>query len=263
MTVLSAIKLTARQLTYCLVLLFCLSAISNPLPKELHLVSGNDFKPWSDQSLPNGGVITEIVQTAFQYLGINTTVEWLPWKRGYHRVAFGGHGNYGTFPYSHSNKRAVDTYYSIPILISGLTIFVLDRNPIETNYKDHSALHGLRFCTGVGYAFGDFEKLVDNGSVSLKRLANINNCFLGIKAGRLDAVVLNKHVGWGIVHSLFKGEHGFRALREHSPSVYHLVVSKDYPNTLDILHGFNKSLVKLKENGVIDEIVNRHMKPNQ
>jgi len=75
-------------------------------------------------------------------------------------------------------------------------------------------------------------------------------------------VVLNKHVGWGIVHSLFKGEHGFRALREHSPSVYHLVVSKDYPNTLDILHGFNKSLVKLKENGVIDEIVNRHMRPN-
>jgi len=245
-----------------LFLIVCLSATSNPLPKELHLVTGNDFKPWSDQSLPNGGVITEIVQTAFKKIGINTTIEWLPWKRGYHHVAFGRHGNYGTFPYSYSNKRTVDVYYSIPILISGLTIFVLDSNPVATDYENQSALHGLRFCTGVGYAFDDFDKLVDEGSINLKKLANINSCFLSIKAGRADAVVINKHVGWGIIRSLYKQEHGFRALREHKPSVYHLVVSKDFPNTLDILHGFNKSLVKLKENGIIDEIVNRHMKPN-
>ncbi len=263
MIALSTIKLTARQCIVCLALLVCLSATSAPLPKELQLVSGDDFKPWSDQSLPNGGVITEIVQTAFKQVGIATTIQWLPWKRGYYSVVSGRHGNYGTFPYSFTNKRAVDVYYSIPILISGLTIFVLEGNSIATDYDDTTALQGLRFCTGVGYAFTDFDGLLAAGKITLKRLSNINHCFANIKAGRMDAVVLNKHVGWGIIRSLYKDKHGFRALREHNPSVYHLAVSKDFPNTLGILHEFNKSLVKLKKSGAIDEIINRHMKPTQ
>ena len=129
---LNTIMLTARQFIVCFVLLISLSASSNPLPNELHLVTGNDFKPWSDQSLPNGGVITEIVQTAFKQIGITTTIEWLPWKRGYHSVASGQYGDYGTFPYSYSSARAVNVYYSIPILISGLTIFVLESSSVST-----------------------------------------------------------------------------------------------------------------------------------
>ncbi len=261
MSVLSAIRLTTRQLTILFVLLSCLPAASNPLPSELRLNSGNDFKPWSDQSLPNGGVITEIVQTTFKHIGINTTIEWLPWKRGYYSVVSGNNGDYGTFPYSYSNKRAIEVYYSIPLLISGLTIFVLNDNPIEKDYKDTSALHGLRFCTGLGYAFSDYLPLVGSGKITLKTLANIQHCFSSIKAGRMDAVVINKHVGWGIVHALFKEPHGFKELKEHKPSVYHLVVNKEYPNSLDILHQFNKSLLTLQKNGVIDEIISRHMKP--
>ncbi len=263
MIVLSPIILTARQCISCMALLTCLCSFSDPLPKELKLISGDDFKPWSDQSMPNGGVITEIVQTVFKQAGIQTTIKWLPWKRGFHNVVSGNGGDYGTFPYSYTNKRALDVYYSIPILTSGLTIFVLQSSSIVTNYNGPSALKGLRFCTGVGYAFTDFKAMLDSEAITLKRLSNINHCFASIKAGRMDAVILNQHVGWGIVRSLYGNKHGFRALKEHRPSVYHLVVNKEHPNTLDILHQFNKSLVKLKKSGVIDEIVNRHMKTTQ
>ena len=249
----------ASQFLFGVALLLCLFVSADPIPKELNLISGNDFKPWSDQSLPNGGVITEIVQTTFKEIGIKTTVEWLPWKRGYHRVVMGEYNDYATFPYSYSNKRAVNVYYSIPILISGLTIFVLDESPVITEYIDQSALHGLRFCTGLGYAFDDFSSLVESGDITLKKFPNIESCFLSIKAGRADAVVINKHVGNGILLSLFNNDHGFRSLKEHKPSVYHLVVNKEYPNTLDILHEFNKGLVRLQKNGVVEEIVNRHM----
>lgn len=259
MVALSLLRPFPRRLLSGAALLLCLSISAEPLPEELNLISGNDFKPWSDQSLPNGGVITEIVQTTFKEIGIKTTIEWLPWKRGYHRVVMGKYNDYATFPYSYSNKRAVNVYYSIPILISGLTIFVLDENPIATEYIEQSALHGLRFCTGLGYAFEDFASLIDSGDITLKKFPNIESCFLSIKAGRADAVVINKHVGNGILLSLFNKDHGFRSLKEHKPSVYHLVVNKEYPNTLGILYEFNKGLVKLQKNGVVEEIINRHM----
>ncbi len=243
--------------------LLCGQATSAPLPKELHLVTGNNFKPWTDQSLQSGGLITEIVQTVFKDVGIKTTVEWLPWKRGYQRVVTGTHNAFGTFPYSYSNTRAPDVYYSIPLMISGLTIFVAKDSPIPKNYEGQSALHGLRFCTGLGYAFDDFTDLIESGKITLLKLANVENCLLNIKAGRADAVVLNKHVGWGMINSMFENKHSFRALKEHKPSVYHLVVNKAHPNTLDILHEFNKSLLKLQKSGVIDDIVNRHMKPQK
>ncbi len=245
------------------VCLLCGQATSGTLPKELNLVTGSDFKPWSDQSLQNGGLITELVQTVFKDVGINTTVTWLPWKRGYQRVVSGSNNTFGTFPYSYSNTRAPDVYYSIPLMISGLTIFVAKDSHVPKNYEDQSALQGLRFCTGLGYAIDDFATLLDAGKITLLRLANIENCFLNIKAGRADAVVLNKHVGWGMISSLYKKDHDFRALKEHKPSVYHLVVNKAYPRTLEILHRFNKSLVALQKSGVIDEIINRHMQPKK
>ena len=260
MTVRGSLKSLIRPLIFWAVLLSCVITYASPLPKELHLLTGNDFKPWSDQSLPNGGIITEIVQTTFKKIGIDTTIEWLPWKRGYHRVVADKNGDYATFPYSHSNKRAAEVYYSIPLLISGLTIFVLDKSSVATDYKNQTALHGLRFCTGLGYAFDDFVPLVESGKISLKKFSNIESCFLSIKAGRADAVVINKHVGRGILASLFKEGHDFRTLKEHKPSVYHLVVNKEYPNTLDILHEFNKSLVALQKSGVIEKIISQHMR---
>ena len=150
MVELNALRFHFRHFICGLFLLSCLSVSAEPFPKELRLITGDDFKPWSDQSLPNGGIITEIIQTTFKQMGVKTTVDWLPWKRGYHNVVEGKYDYYGTFPYSFSNKRAADVYYSIPVLISGLTIFVLDKNPVVTDYKDQEALHGLRFCTGLG-----------------------------------------------------------------------------------------------------------------
>lgn len=259
-------KLTAspyffRLLTFLVVFVFSWQVASQSLPKELNLVTGDDFKPWTDRSLESGGVITEIVQAVFKNINIETQVGWLPWKRGYQRVVTGSNNTFGTFPYSYSSTRISDVYYSIPLLTSGLTIFVLKDNPTPKDYKDQSELEGLRFCTGLGYAFDDFIALLEAKKITLLTLSNVENCFLNIKAGRADAVVLNKHVGWGMIHSLYNKEHGFRALKEHKPSVYYLVVNKDYPNTLDILNEFNKSLVQLQKSGGVDEIINRHMKP--
>ncbi|MEH6347198.1 MAG: transporter substrate-binding domain-containing protein [Bermanella sp.] len=261
MNKLSASSYFIKLLICLVVFVFSWQIASQPLPKELNLVTGDDFKPWTDRSLENGGVITEIVQAVFKNINVETQVGWLPWKRGYQRVVSGSNNTFATFPYSYSNTRTSDVYYSIPLLISGLTIFVLEDNPTPKDYKDQSDLEGLRFCTGLGYAFDDFVALLEAKKVTLLTLSNVENCFLNIKAGRADAVVLNKHVGWGMIHSLYEKDHGFRALKEHKPSVYHLVVNKSYPNTLDILNEFNKSLVQLQKSGGVDEIINRHMKP--
>ncbi len=252
------------QLFICIIgFIFSLSSFASELPKSLNLVTGNDFKPWSDESLNQGGIITEIVQTTFKKSGIKTNLEWLPWKRAYRQVKTGHKKTYGAFPYSYSTNRVVDVHYSIPIVSSGLTIFVSDTSSVPTDYGEQSALYGLEFCTGLGYAFDDFDPLVNAGKITLKRLSDINSCFRQLKEHRTDAIVTNKHVGWGIIRSLYHDDIGFKSLKEHKPSIYHLIVNKDQPNSLDILNTFNKTLLTLQKNGTVKEIIDRHMKPAQ
>ncbi|WP_157752197.1 hypothetical protein [Shewanella benthica] len=50
----------------------------------LSLTTGDDYPPFTDRKLAQGGMATTLVLNAFEKSGYFVKeIEWLPWKRGY------------------------------------------------------------------------------------------------------------------------------------------------------------------------------------
>ena len=47
----------------------------------IRLSIGESWEPYYSETLPNGGVVTEIVRRAFEISGYQIEVTWLPWAR--------------------------------------------------------------------------------------------------------------------------------------------------------------------------------------
>ena len=56
-------------------------ALASAAPVQL--VTGDDYAPFTDRELPQGGMLTELVQQALLQAGHQPKLSWLPWKRGY------------------------------------------------------------------------------------------------------------------------------------------------------------------------------------
>ncbi len=79
----------------------CIMFVFLPFPTEagqtVRLVTGDDYRPFTDQALPQGGMITEIVDHVFQKMGYQAEIEFHSWSRGYTLSEEGAF--LGTFPY--------------------------------------------------------------------------------------------------------------------------------------------------------------------
>jgi polar amino acid transport system substrate-binding protein len=64
----------------------------------LDIVTGNDFAPYADEKLPNGGFATDLVREVIKKIGTETNIRFLPWKRGYELTTSGE--TLATFPYA-------------------------------------------------------------------------------------------------------------------------------------------------------------------
>ena len=74
-----------RSFVACALGAFLLGASLTDLYAEegLRLVTGNDYKPFTDESLPEGGLANEIVKRSYDQIGVKYSIEWKPWKRGF------------------------------------------------------------------------------------------------------------------------------------------------------------------------------------
>ena len=76
--------------------------------EELAIATGNDYAPFTDEELPEGGLATEVVVEAFAAVDHEVDIDFRPWARGYHDTGQGVFA--GTFPYVHSDERAEEMY---------------------------------------------------------------------------------------------------------------------------------------------------------
>lgn len=237
-----------------ILLLYAATAVlAVPLP----LVTGNDYPPFTDESLPNRGMMTEIVALAFQASGDETEIVFRPWRRGYEETKNGQFA--GTFPYIKTEERMKDFYYSHPIHTTYTRIFVTKDAPIQTPED----LKGKRICIPLGYAINkeldDFlaEKIIREQGNPVK----LQNCLKMMLMGRKDFFVINEINGWTTIKNIFRTKEKFRTLDKiFHEETHHLIISKSYPNGKEILERFNQGLQDLKEKGALYDIFDRHLK---
>ena len=115
--------------------------------ERLQLVTGDDYAPFTGQTLPKRGLATEIVQTALREMGHESTVTFRPWKRGYAETLSGRY--FATFPYGKNETREAEFFYSKPLYIFGLYFFARADSDVE--FKEDKDLQGQKVCMPLGF----------------------------------------------------------------------------------------------------------------
>ncbi len=235
----------------CLLSIFVLFVCNSVLAESFRLTTGNDFKPFTDESLPNGGIYTEMVKFIFKEMGYETEFEFLPWKRGYMVTEMGEF--IATFPYNKNEKRAKVFMFSKPLISYKEHFFVKKDSSFQ--FTSFGALNNVTYCLPLGHNSADIQKALDDGRVTVERPPNYSNCFKMIKAGRADFISINPFVGWDTISNLFGHKSDFRSIPiEDMPvSSLHMMFSKNHPKGKKILKQFDQKLGELEKQGVIQE----------
>ena len=240
---------------YLLLIIFCLSSFATE--NTIHLVTGNNYPPFTDESLPQRGMITEIVDLAFREVGYQAIITFRPWKRGYEETKKGVF--VGTFPYIKTEERQQEFYYSQPINTVYTRIFVTK----ESSIKRIEDLPGQRICIPLGYGVSkEFDEMLRKNSFKHEvNPVDLEGCLHMMLSGRKDFFIINEINGWMTIQNTFQTKEHFRALDTiFEEETHHLIVPKTHPDGEKMLELFNRGLERMRQKGRLQEIISKHLK---
>jgi polar amino acid transport system substrate-binding protein len=229
------------------------SAAADPIV----LATGNDYKPFTDQAMPEGGMATAIVRAAFRREGREVEARYMPWQRGYHDTLDGLYA--GTFPYVRTEERAGDYHYSAPL-------FTLVWRPLVMTDSDLSGerlsgLSGSRYCSPKGYALAaPLKALTEAGELFRVAPYNMSVCFKLLKNGRADFIPINNVQGPVTARESLGGMEQVRFLNiEITRKPLHVIFPKTGETAKADMAAFNAGLEKIEADGTFDRIVTRFL----
>lgn len=244
----------SRALLSGLLLLVSASAAAAPL----RLVSGPDYVPYADPSLPSGGLGGALVLAAFAIGGVAVDpIQFEPWKRAYADTLAGEFD--ATFPYIRSTQRETEMLFSDPIY--DIVTVALFRADSGRDYVEPSSLAGLSLCLPIGYApASPLVSLVDAQVIHVERPASPDLCLRELAERRVDVFVGPSELIDLRVAALFGAASPF--VRGRTPvflqSLY-LLAARTGPGSSDLIHRFNEGLAMLRADGRYEAIVQRQL----
>jgi len=224
------------------------------------LVAVGDWTPFISEESPTNGPLSEIITRSFAEVGINTAVQFLPWKRAYEKTK---ETMYDVSPgWRVTEERQRDFYFSDVILVQAHRVYFSKSNPI--NVSSNSDLTGLRAggLRGSLLLAGD-QDVLDKEKIETVFGDNYQNLFKMMMRGRLDFIYMSQFVAekairdalpqkqWeqvGYIENLSRDER------------YFLIVSKQHRNGTVLIEKFNRGLQLLRNSGEYDRILNSGLK---
>lgn len=223
----------------------------------VHLVTGNDYTPFSDQSLPDGGLITDIVVTALRRQGVQVDLQWMPWKQGYARTASAAID--ATFPYQRTVERGAEMLYSAPLYEVTQRVFWNHRTGRPAN--DPADLTGQTLCVPLGYTPPrEFLDMIQAGAIGRDQPPDMTECFRRLKAGTVDYVATHLFQGNALMAAVGMPlrDAGISRFALHE-STLHLIVSRSHPHGPALIATFDAGLAALRADGTYDDLVRKHL----
>lgn len=235
------------------------------------ILTADDFAPFTDRSLPNGGLAAEVVDAAmaaaapdqFQTYWVNDWSAHLdpllsnslldmghPWSKP---------DCEGAQPDAY---RCVNFHFSEPIFEFLILLFVNAENPIPFNSDDD--LLGKTLCRPAGYFTHDLDKngrnWVADGLINLERPTTVADCFEMLVDGTVDAVTINEFTGRTAISDLeLEQQVSVVDTRPVAIEGLYVVVAKTHPQAEAMMDLMNSGLNAIKESGQYQQIVDQHM----
>lgn len=226
-------------------------------PESVVLATGDDFPPFVDQYLPDGGLTARIVARAFEEAEfVVSELRWLPWQRA---ISLTRQGQVdATFPWSETDDRREQFLFSDPILVIPNYAWVRETDDFAPTSIDD--VRGRRFCRPVGYAtLGALAEFELQGTATREAAGSMADCFRMLMVGRVDFVSANRFDAQNAISAagLANGV-VVRLDLMLAEARQSLIVGRANPRADTIIAAFNAGLGKLRATGEIDRLVAKH-----
>jgi polar amino acid transport system substrate-binding protein len=223
----------------------------------LKLVTGDDYLPYTAKNMPNGGMLTEIVRRSFELSGHPTTLDWVPWKRGYELTRIGEYD--ATFPYIRKDEREKDFLFSDLVYGGVLSVYARRDNGIDP--ARHDSFQGLTYCVAGGFiVYKEFDPMLRDARIKLQRPPSLLSCARMLALGRADFFITESSVGDEVLQQAQVGDKVVRLATPFDRADFYLIISKRHPNGQALLDSFNAGLRRLKASGEYERIVRRKLR---
>jgi polar amino acid transport system substrate-binding protein len=238
----------------------------------IRFLTGNDYAPFTDQSLPDDGLITDIVDTAFSNAPspLAFEIDWVDdWS--VHLTELLANLDYDMgFPWlrpdcnsTPEEFRCQNFEFSNPAFEMLILLFTHKDRPLVFN--SDADIAGAVLCRPKGYYTHDLEKdgrlWLTNNVIELQQPDTIKDCFDRLVEGTVDAVALNEFTGRSAIAD-FNLKDEIVALENKPLSIegLHVVVHKDHPRSRELISLFNKNMAALQLSDEYNQIIDKHFR---
>jgi hypothetical protein len=245
------------------------AATPEPAPKLIGLVTGNGYAPFADETLPGGGMMTQLVEMAIFRAdpSIPYSMTFInDWQA--HIDALLPSGAYDlSFPWVRPDceapemlspgdqVRCNDFVFSGPFyeIVDGFFATRESGLGAATKYSD---FEGKRICRPEGYTTGVLDSVgLTSATVTLSRPVLATDCFKALAAGEVDLVSIDAEVGDAALAEL-----GLTAKVEQNPQLVtllslHAIAHKSNQQAVDMIGKLDTGLIEMYQSGEWYEIV--------
>ncbi|MEM6619662.1 MAG: transporter substrate-binding domain-containing protein [Pseudomonadota bacterium] len=238
--------------------------------RALRLLTGDDYAPFTDRSLPNGGLYTDVVDAAMRNnpTGAGYKIYWVnDWAAHLDTLIYDGVVDMG-FPWIRpdcdqlpDNWRCNHLVFSEPMFEILVLLFVDKSRPFT--FATDNNVNGNRLCRPKGYSKHVFDQngrnWLKDGKMELVSPLTVANCFEMLVAGEVDAVAMNEFTGRAAVADLDLRDRVDVDATPLTIDGLHVVISKEHPQSGELLALVNDSLKTIKGSGEYQQIIDTHM----
>ena len=228
---------------------------------QINLLTADDFAPFTDRGLPQGGLFTEIVQTTMKEVAPEKgfAIHWVnDWSSHHEPLLSNALLDLG-FPWFRPDcendpvqYRCENLVFSEPVFEVLSLMFVNTANPVA--FINDADMDGKTLCRPAGYATYLFDQNGRNwladGRITLEMPQTIDQCFQMLVAGDVDGVVLNEFTGRKKIKDLgLQGQVDVAAGLPIAIDALHVIAHKSHPEADELMAMINQGLTNIKASG--------------
>lgn len=247
--------------------------------RRIEFLTADGYTPFTDRSLPNGGMATNFATAAMDLIKEQTSgkfsynISWVnDWAAHLNPLLITRAFDVG-FPWlkpdcekpadlsQDAKYRCQKFFFSEPVYEVFTVLFVKTNSPIAFAKDDE--LVGKTLCQPAGYSTYELDKagrnFVKDNKVVMLRPQTIEECFRLLDSNSVNAVVTADLTGKSVIASLAMGDRVKALPRPLAIGTLHFIVPKTHPQASTILYYINAATGKLRESGEYERIVESHL----
>lgn len=221
--------------------------------EKLRLVA-DAWPPFTDATLVNGGLATDIVTTALARAGYASDFEQVPWARALLGV---GEGRYDVLVNAwYTDDRTKLGQFSGEYLLNRVRFLKRKDAPIE--YNNLQQLHTYPIAIVRGYAYSpEFD---DDASLQKVPVHNFSMAIRMVAADRVKLTLEDEYVArYYLARESSKVRNAVEFLpKPLSENSLHILVSLKNPQHEQIVAGFDREIASMKADGSYERLMRQH-----